>query len=292
MPRSEDQHSIRHEPHLNPGAARPDASEQKADRPLSREAQRDQSKDHHLVGQSVHDEPNIFPGQKPEVVDRDWTCSNCGYNLRGLTFGTRCPECGAIEIYKPAPLGAGSYVDWLRRKQAGTTLAGSWYWTIMTAVLGGPWAIIAALMGSDPISFLGSTPLLLLVVVFGPTVEEVMKIALTSFWIETRPYVFKSINQLWIATLGSALIFSAIENVFYLHMPWSNPSLLMILWRWTICVAMHVGCTALATRGLIQEWERTVNEGRPATLTKAFPALLSAIVVHGSYNAFAVMIDL
>jgi len=31
---------------------------------------------------------------RPSEIDRDVPCKHCGYNLRGLMPGTRCPECG------------------------------------------------------------------------------------------------------------------------------------------------------------------------------------------------------
>lgn len=29
-------------------------------------------------------------------IDRDLPCRKCGYNLRGLVYGTKCPECGTV----------------------------------------------------------------------------------------------------------------------------------------------------------------------------------------------------
>ena len=288
----DDPHSIRNEPQYQRQPARPDQTESGAAKRLERETGQDAQRDHLRVGQSVHDEPDIFPGREPTEVDRDWTCSNCGYNLRGLKFGTRCPECGAIEIYRPSPTGVGGFNDWLARRQAATSGSECWRWAWLTAFLGAPWAILAAVLGTAPAGFWGGTPVIYLVVFFGLTIEEVMKIGLASLWVETRPYVFKNPDQIWLATLGAAFGFSAIENVLYVHMPWSNAPDYIILWRWTITLGMHVGCTALATRGLIAVWERCVNERRPADLTKAFPAIVTSISVHASYNAFVVLLNL
>ena len=38
---------------------------------------------------SVFDEPAIFPRNEKQLIDSDWPCSKCGYNLRGLTTGNR-----------------------------------------------------------------------------------------------------------------------------------------------------------------------------------------------------------
>ena len=37
-----------------------------------------------------------------ETIDLDTPCPGCGYNLRGLTWGGRCPEC-ARRTVKPPP---------------------------------------------------------------------------------------------------------------------------------------------------------------------------------------------
>lgn len=32
--------------------------------------------------------------RRSRTIDHDWHCPTCGYNLRGLTLGRNCPECG------------------------------------------------------------------------------------------------------------------------------------------------------------------------------------------------------
>jgi uncharacterized repeat protein (TIGR04138 family) len=44
-------------------------------------------------------------GDEPEIVE-DEPCGRCGYNLRGLREGHRCPECGA-PIPRSFPLDSG-----------------------------------------------------------------------------------------------------------------------------------------------------------------------------------------
>ena len=36
-------------------------------------------------------------------VEDDRQCDQCGYNLRGLRFGGRCPECGTTIRYRRDP---------------------------------------------------------------------------------------------------------------------------------------------------------------------------------------------
>lgn len=45
----------------------------------------------HLEPEHWHEKPEK-PAEKPIETDR--SCAECGYNLRGLTPGNKCPECG------------------------------------------------------------------------------------------------------------------------------------------------------------------------------------------------------
>jgi uncharacterized repeat protein (TIGR04138 family) len=55
-----------------------------------------------------------------EIISFNLKCNRCGYNLRGLPVGHRCPECG-----KPAPPGIATAVDLeaLQREAAAAPIA-------------------------------------------------------------------------------------------------------------------------------------------------------------------------
>lgn len=278
---SEDPHSVFGEPHLGGPGPNVDPSEAKARRVVDRRSHGGQpSLDD---GQGVYDEPNIFPNRTVEVIEQDWSCGTCGYNLRGLTVGHPCPECGAIELYRPAPANAPSYRTSLLARIARTHRSTGWWVAVIAAILGGPFAVVGVFMEQFQGGlFVGA---LLVTVLFGPAIEEVMKIAVAAIVIETRCHWFQRVEQIQLATIGAAAMFAAIENILYLTVYIPNPSAEIVAWRWTVCVALHVGCTAIATRGLVNVWRRAMTEQRPPRIGDGQRMLITAIIVHGVYNA-------
>ena len=47
--------------------------------------------------------PRYGPAVPPPDINDDRLCTNCGYNLRGLAYENRCPECGSAQLdWEPA----------------------------------------------------------------------------------------------------------------------------------------------------------------------------------------------
>ena len=276
MTRSEDDHSVFREPHLHSEPARPDRSESKTDRRFSDEKARNDPREERAV-HSVYNEPAILPGREPFPIEVDWFCRECGYNLRGLMTGGRCPECGEVERYEPPRPGEETYNDWIRLRGQGISPARSWTVVFALTLLGGPFAVVGAFMTMHWVGFLGA-------VVYGPAIEEVLKIAAALMVIERRAFWIRDKSQLWVMALGTALVFSAIENALYLTIYIPSPSMTLIVWRWTICVMLHLGCTAVALRGLVPMWVRSRQERRSLQMSLLLPPLITAILLHGAYN--------
>lgn len=264
----------------------PDDSEQKAERVLARERLRDRGSAHH---HSVHDELAILPSDHdaPALIDRDFSCAQCGYNLRGLRVGQPCPECAYVQFERPSPSDRVGYAQWLAGRIAATPRSRTWAVTVAVALLSGAWAVLGAFWnaGAGGSGFFA-------IAVWGPAIEEVMKVALIAVVIERWAYLFASRGQIMLAALGAGLMFAVIENLLYLFVYIPNAPTGMIIWRWTVCVSLHVGCTAVAGYGAARVWHRTVTQLRPATIPVDMTFLVVAILIHGVYNGTVTLLEL
>ena len=241
-------------------------------------------------GKSVFDEPDIFPGRGGEIVDRDWSCDHCGANLRGMPLETPCRECGQRTWYRPPPPGSTSYESWLTQCRSQTRRGTGIATAIVCALAGGLFAVISSMFGTSPGGFMG-TNLPLLTIVFGPIVEETMKVAAASYVIEVKPYLFQRRTQVYFSAIGAAAVFAAIENLLYIFVYLQDPSEALILFRWTVCVALHMGCTSIVAIRLASVWAQAAHEFRRPRITDLFPALVTAIIIHGIYNAGAIGLE-
>lgn len=193
----------------------------------------------------------------------------------------------------PVPEEALTYSRWIERKNAETTLAQSMGMTGLLVLAAGPWAVLGALVQSGTVDVrfhFGGIPLLIAVAVLAPVVEEVMKVAAALYVVERRPYFFKSAWQIALCALSGGLVFGVLENLIYLNVYIRDPSPFLIQWRWIVCTSLHVVCTGLAGLGLVRVWRDHRRMLRPPNISLAFPFLAAAMVLHGLYNLFAMVV--
>ena len=174
-----------------------------------------------------------------------------------------------------APKGT-SWGAWYTAMCAGVSFEKSIVAIALVALLGGPFAIVGA--------FLANVEGILSTVVFGPTIEEVLKIGLLAILVETRPYLLLSSIQIRVAAVLSAFTFAAVENLLYINIYIDDPPDSLVLWRWTVCIALHVAATSIAAEGLVRAWNRSRETLKRPTLDHSYAWLFYAIVLHGAYN--------
>lgn len=183
------------------------------------------------------------------------------------------------------PTDALTYARWFESRQADTSVGRSWLTALGIALLAGPWAIFGSLIGRGETAF-G----IAMVVVLGPVLEEIMKVAGALWIVEKRPFLFRTKLQIVLCVLTSGFVFAAVENVLYLYVYVAEPSRSLVLWRWTVCVALHMGCSMIAGLGLMRIWEHTITTRSKPQLPLGASFMITAIVVHGLYNSFAVLL--
>ena len=182
-----------------------------------------------------------------------------------------------------------SYMHWLAESWQKTSYLQSWMVTFGIVLVAGPLAVISVLFSS--MFTHGSTWQMVNLVTFGPMLEEILKIALIYYIVEKKPYLFHGIFQILIAAMAGGLMFAVIENMIYLNVYIPDPSMEIITWRWSVCVLLHVSCSAIASFGLIRMWLDTFQRQNRPRLELAYPFLAAAMIVHGCYNGLALLMD-
>jgi hypothetical protein len=180
------------------------------------------------------------------------------------------------------PPGTPSYAARLERELAARRPGASWWVTAGVALGAGPWAVVGALLAPAQAS-----GMIALVALFGPLAEEVMKAAAAAIVIERRPWLFASAGQIVIACATGGLVFAAVENALYLLVYVSHPTPELVLWRWTVCVALHTGCSALTGGGVARVWQEVWRQRVRPDLTWSWRWLVAAVAIHGAYNLAA-----
>ncbi|MFN4260555.1 MAG: PrsW family glutamic-type intramembrane protease [Gemmataceae bacterium] len=242
---------------------------------------------------SIAHEPHLRglpfrPDPSEETAKNDWLCRDPAAVDEDRAEQSVWDEPGfSAALAGPPPPDAWTYCRWLQQRRAATTAAQSWGVTGAIALLAGPVAILSAFLSVGYHTYFAVVNL----TVIGPLIEEVGKVAAALWVIEKRPYLFTSRLQIGCCVVAGGLVFAGIENLLYLHVYLPEASPLLVLWRWTVCVALHTGCSLVAGLGLMRVWHRTMTTWTKANLSLAVPFLMAAVVIHGLYNGMALLLE-
>lgn len=150
----------------------------------------------------------------------------------------------------------------------------------MISLLGGVFGILGAFYnelvhGSILVAFVGA-----------PIFEEALKPIGVYFLLAKWPGVLRSrLFTAFLASLGG-LSFAIVENFVYFTIYITEPSPQLILWRYTVCIGVHVICSFIFGLGINQKLLASIRgETRLLSYGKRF--FFTAIVLHSLYNISA-----
>jgi hypothetical protein len=149
-----------------------------------------------------------------------------------------------------------------------------WY-----AILGGFFASVGAFIEE------GARNSLFIFVLIGPLIEEILKPMGVIILLESKPsYIYSKLQILWLCIVG-ALIFSFLENLIYIWWYASSClSLRLIVFRYTVCIVVHLFSTSILSLGLMREFIRVKEKGARFELENTLPFIVGAVIFHGGYN--------
>jgi len=188
-------------------------------------------------------------------------------------------------IDRTAAPGFAEHLALMRRTVSPIT---QWLIVLGAAVVAGPFAVFGAFfkaaVGEHGWGYVA-------IVIVGPVIEEILKIVAAMWIVERKPWLIPNAGAILLIGVMGGLGFAAIENLMYLNVYFPDHGPGLAWWRWTVAVALHIGCSFLAACGVAKMWRAVLATRRPADLSVAFGWILAAILIHGGYNAFAVIIE-
>lgn len=187
--------------------------------------------------------------------------------------------------------GGRTWADEVARRRAETTDATRWSAIALAVVLAGPAAVIGAFVGTLVNGGGFTIGIVFAVVVIGPAIEEIVKIAGALHLVERRPWLVPSAWTLPAIALAAGLVFAAIENLIYLNVYIPDPSAEIARFRWIAGPLLHGSASLLAGIGVMRQFQaqqashdaRAIEDvGR--TEAARWPWFVAAWVLHGGYN--------
>lgn len=145
------------------------------------------------------------------------------------------------------------------------------------ALSGGLFAIFGAFIKEST-----SGPVLLVMLV-APAIEEILKPSGVYYLLERRPQYLSSRWHVAFLSMVAGFVFATIENLMYLYVYVPDHPPGFAIYRWTVCVALHMLCSLVMGLGLGKLLPR-MRRGEPFELEDCFGWVIAAIAIHAVYN--------
>jgi RsiW-degrading membrane proteinase PrsW (M82 family) len=171
---------------------------------------------------------------------------------------------------------------WYEARRAACATPGDLAVTLVAAILGGPAAVLGALLSGQQ-----HWSSVFYAVVIAPVIEEFLKQSGMIYLLEKRPYRLLGLWQFLFYGAMAGLSFGVIENLIYLkiYAPLGGYDVQrMADNRWVVCTSLHVVCAMIGSLGPWWAWRKHLERRGPVEIGDALPALFAAMGLHAVYN--------
>ncbi len=148
---------------------------------------------------------------------------------------------------------------------------------------------IFGIIGAAITEFLNSS--LLAAFIAAPIIEEALKPSGLYLMLAKWPRVLRNpLYTVFLAALAG-LAFGLIESLVYINFYIDDPSTQTIIWRFTVCPAMHVVCCVIFSLAINRNLIASVR-GETKFLSSGKRFIFSAMALHSLYNITVTVLEL
>ncbi|MFM1804324.1 MAG: hypothetical protein RL136_1203 [Planctomycetota bacterium] len=204
------------------------------------------------------------------------------------------PECSVRDepavAWKGDELrGIAGYDDLLADRLAATPLWMKFLTIALLVVVAGPFGVFGAFwttLGG------GSGAGYFLVIVTGPLIEEVGKVALLLWFAERRPWLLPGGVAIVLTGFAAGAMFGVIENILYLEVYFPDKAAEIAPYRWLATAPMHAIASSIAALGAARVWRDAMTRRLAPRVSLAAPFIVAAVLLHGAFNLAATVLGL
>lgn len=133
-------------------------------------------------------------------------------------------------------------------------------------------------------------PSLLVVALIGPAIEEICKPIGVVFMLDKRAHWLRSPTQVVLLTVLGAIVFATLENILYVHVGHPGGGAGFVVYRYTVCTAMHVVASTVFGLGLVRMWRHVRVHGGRFDIDVCFRYYVAAVAIHAGYNSTMILL--
>ena len=160
-----------------------------------------------------------------------------------------------------------------------------WYFLgPIIALTGGVFGIAAAAIGESRFGWY------VIPFVAAPIIEEIVKPCGVYLLLVKWPQALPSARHTAFLAALAGLSFAIVENTVYLEVYFPEHTQALVLWRYTVCLLMHMGCSFILGFGINQKLIAAMRDEIPFLEGNRIFFTIP-IVIHATYNVSAFLME-